>query len=141
MASVFESLENLNVSEECYSDIIDMVKELLDEGLVSAIAPALAGKGKKQFGKEETIGTKMERASVKHPHIMRAADKIDGVIRKVDTALRKKKPKYDSYEDALKTMRPAGSVYGSDTYSDKQVESAKKMAKEKVPTDKYIWQK
>lgn len=29
--SIFESLENLNVSEECFEDIIDMVEELIDE--------------------------------------------------------------------------------------------------------------
>ena len=29
---IFESLENLNVSEECFDDIMNMVEELLSEG-------------------------------------------------------------------------------------------------------------
>ena len=29
---IFESLENLNVSEECFDDIMDIVEELLSEG-------------------------------------------------------------------------------------------------------------
>ena len=35
--SIFESLENLNVSEECFDEIVAMVEELLDEDLPSAI--------------------------------------------------------------------------------------------------------
>ena len=140
---IFENLENLNVSEECFDEIMNMVEELLqaNEGIASKIAPALAGEGKKQFGREESMGTKIERAGVKHPYIMKAARGIDNVAHKVDTALRKKEPKYKSAEDALKTMKPAGSIYGKDMYSDGQVELAKKMTKEKVPTNKYIWQK
>ena len=32
MTSIFESLENLNVSEECFDDIMGIVEELLNEG-------------------------------------------------------------------------------------------------------------
>lgn len=34
---IFESLENLNVSEECFDEIMDMVEELLSEDIHSAI--------------------------------------------------------------------------------------------------------
>lgn len=78
---------------------------------------------------------------MKPPNIFKTASKIDDAVNKVDTALRKKEPRFKSAEDALKTMRPAGSVYGKDMYSDKQVEYAKELAKKKVPTNKYIWQK
>ena len=33
--SIFESLENLNVSEECFEDIMGIVEELLNEGINS----------------------------------------------------------------------------------------------------------
>ena len=33
--NIFESLENLNVSEECFEDIIGLVEELLDKGVAS----------------------------------------------------------------------------------------------------------
>ena len=36
MESIFESLENLNVSEECFKDIISIVEAILDESNYSA---------------------------------------------------------------------------------------------------------
>lgn len=33
--NIFESLENLNVSEECFDDIIGIVEELLSENLIN----------------------------------------------------------------------------------------------------------
>ena len=35
--NIFESLENLNVSEECFDDIINIVEELLDENIKTTI--------------------------------------------------------------------------------------------------------
>lgn len=35
--NIFENLENLNVSEECFDEIMDMVEELLSEDTFSAI--------------------------------------------------------------------------------------------------------
>ena len=31
MQSIFESLENLNVSESCYNEIMDIVEEVINE--------------------------------------------------------------------------------------------------------------
>ena len=40
---IFEQLENLNVSEECFDDIMDIVEELIDETLVGDHAEKGAG--------------------------------------------------------------------------------------------------
>ena len=40
---IFEQLENLNVSEECFDDILDIVEELIDETLVGDHAEKGAG--------------------------------------------------------------------------------------------------
>ena len=37
MSDIFESLENLNVSEECFDDIMGIVEELLDEGVLQKV--------------------------------------------------------------------------------------------------------
>ncbi len=129
MKSIFESLENLNVSEACYNDIL--------EGIVSALTPYLSG----PEGKKDSFGSKVDRFSARHPKIFKVASKIDGAVHKVDTALKKKEPMYKSPEDALKTMKPAGSIYGKNMYSDEQQKYANELAKKKVPTNKYIWQK
>ena len=42
--SAFESLENLNVSEECFNDIVDIVEEILSEDTVSFINKRQEGK-------------------------------------------------------------------------------------------------
>ena len=138
--NIFESLENLNVSEECFDEIMCKVREILDEGLglTAKLAPKLAGKGRDG----ESLGTKIERASVKHPIISKITQGIDRTVNNVDKALRKKEPKYKSPDEALKTMTPAGNHFGKDMYSDEQIKYAKEKAKkEKVPTNKYIWQK
>ena len=129
---IFENLENLNVSEECFDDIL--------EGIAAALSSRFAPEDKR-LGARDSVGQKMERFSARHPKIFKVASKIDSAIGKVDNALRKKELKYKSANDALKTMKPAGSIYGKNMYSDGQVELAKQKAKEKVPTNKYLWQK
>ena len=37
MENIFESLENLPISEECFNDIVDIVEELLSENIRDAI--------------------------------------------------------------------------------------------------------
>ena len=45
---IFESLENLNVSEECFDDIMGIVEEILGEDIHSAIDKYYKGKRNKK---------------------------------------------------------------------------------------------
>ena len=141
MRNIIKVLLSEGIEREDVVAICKYIKEEyeVNEGLTSAIAPKLAGPSKN--GKEESMGTKVERAGVKHPYLIKGAQKVDQVVDNIKTALQKKGPKYKSLDDALKTMRPAGSEYGQDMYSDEQVKYAKELLKKKVPTGKYIWQK
>ena len=115
MESIFESLENLNVSEECFEDIIRLVEKQLNEGLTSTIAPILAGKGKGE--KEESIGTKIDRASLKHPVITKVAQSIDNVFQKRHKDTR-------TPEEKLTSVHPSGTHLGKDMYSSGQLKNA-----------------
>ena len=53
---IFESLENLNVSEECFDEIMDMVEQLLAEDL-EATAEKKYGYGSPQAKKAKQVGS------------------------------------------------------------------------------------
>ena len=112
--NIFESLENLEVSEECFEDIMSKI----EEGLTKALTPVLAGKDK--YGREESFGTKIDRAYHKHPLIMKVANKIDGVMNKpLKTNVDSRTP-----EQKLKNIKPAGTIYGKDMYLPQQLKDA-----------------
>jgi hypothetical protein len=48
---IFESLENLNVSEECFDEIIGIVEELINEDIKSYIVKKY---GEPKFNKEDS---------------------------------------------------------------------------------------
>ena len=62
---IFESLENLNVSEECFDDIISIVEELLSEDVYSAIDKYAPEKDKERLRtKAENVEKKNYKAEV-----------------------------------------------------------------------------
>lgn len=109
---IFESLENLNVSEECFDEIIESITKM--------VAPILAGKDK--HGREESIGTKIDRASHKHPYIMKASSAVDNAINKVRNIGQQKDNR--TPEEKLRNVKPAGTIYGKDMYSNAQLKDA-----------------
>ena len=115
---IFESLENLNVSEECFNDII----RIIEEGLAKALVPTLAGKDK--YGREESFGTKVDRASAKHPVILKAARKIDSLFSRKTPSNSSKNIDTRTPEQKLKNVKPAGTIYGRDMYSPAQLKDA-----------------
>ena len=56
--SIFESLENLNVSEECFDDIMDLVEEIINEVTVDYVSRA-ARNSLSRRRKQSNLASKM----------------------------------------------------------------------------------
>jgi hypothetical protein len=81
--SIFESLENLNVSEECFDDIMDIVEELLSEDISKEEYNRIKDKRQVRMELEKRAADKLENRGVdlKEP-INRERMNIDQTIRK-----------------------------------------------------------
>ena len=121
MEELFQSLSE-SVSEQCYDEIMGLVEEIVGEGLTKALIPVLAGKDK--YGREESFGTKVDRASLKHPLILKAARKIDGLFSKKTPSNNNGSTDTRTPEQKLKNVKPAGTIYGRDMYSPGQLKDA-----------------
>ena len=51
--SIFESLENLNVSEECFNDIVEIVEEIINELKISTVDSAFDKRAEEKDKKDE----------------------------------------------------------------------------------------
>ena len=100
---IFESLENLNVSEECFNDIVGLVEELLSEDIVDSVLKHTEGDDSKRAKllnkvldnktKEVAGAEKREGRSEKEMSLKRNVTKNDlGEFRNFKRALKKEAP-------------------------------------------------
>jgi hypothetical protein len=107
MESIFESLENLNVSEECFNDIVGIVEEYLGENILQTIEN---GYGTSTYSKN---GYPRNKSAIKK-------NRADGVIRKeIEGGLERTRGVYRRTPDYyLKLVTPAQPNNGSLPASD-----------------------
>lgn len=80
---IFESLENLNVSEECFNDIMGIVEDLL----------STINKSNKSAKEKETLKKKAEDNQEKELHTLHNYKKMEGAKVPLDIQLKRKETK------------------------------------------------
>jgi hypothetical protein len=127
MESIFESLENLNVSEDCFEDIVGLVEGILKD----VAAGALNTTGDKNFSGERH--RRIEAFANKHPKIYGALDKIERRVDRPLSAIQGAAGKlYDKITNTVTNMKGPigdkirGSKIGRKIFGNRAIKNAQK---------------
>lgn len=76
--NIYESLENLNISEECFNDIVSTIKDYINEYLVSDVKNATNSAIKTRMQKYKDTKSNSSSTPI---DIKRASDRVDRAIK------------------------------------------------------------
>ena len=126
--NIFESLENLNVSEECFDDIMGIVEELLSEDVYSAIDKYAPEKDRERLRNKAGIALSKEAASV-------VDRKIAGINKKAFHQYRDKTPEQVKKEFMKKEFKELGDKRGTNKNSKGMAATDIRRVQSKYPSE------
>ena len=145
---IFEQLENLNVSEECFDDIMDIVEAILDEGK-EPFETTMDYKQRLQKHFGPILNDKMATQKSIAKHYNKKAKGLEKEVKKArderDTADKEENKAREKWNNSWEIANAMGDVYGYDSDIYKETKEGKDKAAKKLEkaesNTKKAWKK